>query len=85
MGQGLGSRGAARGVRLVRGRCRRPVAAPAAATKASDESGKPTLSKDEIRKLEAKCSDEADAKHLHGEPRKAFRNSCKSRGGLKPA
>lgn len=60
-------------------------ATPGATTKASDESGKPTLSKDEIRKLEAKCSDEADAKHLHGEPRKMFRNTCKSKGGLKPA
>ena len=57
-------------------------ATPAATTKASDVSGKPSLSKDEIRKLEAKCSDEADAKHLHGEPRKMFRNACKSRGGL---
>lgn len=60
-------------------------AAPAAASKASDEPGKPTLSKGEIRKLDAKCSDEADAKHLHGEPRRMFRNACKSKGGLKPA
>ena len=59
-------------------------AAPAAASKGSDEAGKPALSKGEIRKLEAKCSDEADAKHLHGEPRKSFRAACKSKAGLKP-
>ena len=62
---------------------------PAAANKASeakpsDDSGKPALSKGELRRLDAKCSDEADAKHLHGEPRKAFRSACKSKGGLKP-
>ena len=64
-------------------------AKPATATKAldsksSDDAGKPTMSKGEIRKLDAKCSDEADAKHLHGEPRKTFRAACKSKGGLKP-
>ncbi len=62
----------------------KPAASPAA-TKASDDAGKPALTKSEIRKLDAKCSDEADAKHLHGEPRKTFRNACKSKGGLKPA
>ena len=60
-------------------------AKPPAGAKAPDDAGKPALSKGEIRRLEAKCSDEADAKHLHGDARRAFRTSCKNRGGLKPA
>ena len=64
-------------------------AKPATTTKASenkssDDRGKPIMSKGEVRKLDAKCSDEADAKHLHGEPRKTFRAACKSKGGLNP-
>ena len=50
-------------------------AAPSPAAKTSDDAGKPALSKSEIRKLDAKCSDEADAKHLHGEARKTFRSA----------
>ena len=42
------------------------VTTKASDTKSSDDAGRPALSKGEIRKLDAKCPDEADAKHLHG-------------------
>ena len=39
---------------------------------------KPDSSPDEAKKAKAKeCSDQADAKKLHGEARKAFRAKCK--------
>jgi hypothetical protein len=33
------------------------------------------------RAISLSCSQQADAKHLHGKARKAFRSQCKRRGG----
>jgi hypothetical protein len=47
--------------------------APAAGTPAKSDAGKTAISK--------ACSQQADAKGLHGEPRKKFRSACKKNGG----
>jgi psiF repeat len=49
-------------------------AAPAAATKTTDA----TADKSAISKA---CSQQADAKGLHGKARKKFRSQCKKNGG----
>ena len=47
--------------------------APAAGTPAKSDAGKTAISK--------ACSQQADAKGLHGEARKKFRSACKKNGG----
>jgi hypothetical protein len=49
----------------------------------SDVAKKPAMSKDEMRKAADKCSDEADAKKLTGDSRKAFRRACIRKAGAK--
>jgi hypothetical protein len=46
---------------------------PAAAQPSATSAGK--------RSISLSCSQQADAKHLHGKARKAFRSQCKRRGG----
>jgi hypothetical protein len=47
--------------------------APAAGTPAKSDAGKSAISK--------ACSDQANAKGLHGDARKKFRSACKKNGG----
>jgi hypothetical protein len=47
--------------------------APAAGTPAKSDAGKSAISK--------ACSQQADAKGLHGKDRKKFRSECKKNGG----
>lgn len=56
-------------------------AAPAPAAKTTTTSSKSIAAKKAISKA---CSDQANAKGLHGEERKKFRAACKKNGG-KPA
>ena len=41
----------------------------------------PSATSPDKRAISLSCSQQADAKHLHGKARKAFRNQCKRRGG----
>ena len=49
-----------------------PADKPAAASK---------MGADEKKAISKACSDQANAKGLHGKPRKAFRSQCKKNGG----
>ena len=53
-------------------------AAPAPAAKTTTTSSKSTAAKEAISKA---CSDQANAKGLHGDERKKFRAACKKNGG----
>ena len=50
-----------------------PAPASAAGTPAKSDAGKSAISK--------ACSQQADAKGLHGDARKKFRSACKKNGG----
>ena len=39
------------------------------------------MSQDQKKAIAKSCSDQANAKGLHGEPRKKFRSECKKAGG----
>jgi len=39
------------------------------------------MSQDQKKMIAKTCSDQANAKGLHGEPRKKFRSECKKAGG----
>jgi hypothetical protein len=52
-----------------------PADKPAAASK---------MSADEKKAISKACSDQANAKGLHGEARKKFRSECKHAGGKAP-
>ncbi len=41
----------------------------------------PKMSADEKKAISKACSDQANAKGLHGEARKKFRSECKKAGG----
>jgi hypothetical protein len=52
-----------------------PAAPPAAGSK---------MTADQKKAISKSCSDQANAKGLHGEPRKKFRSACKKAGGKAP-
>jgi hypothetical protein len=52
-----------------------PVAPPAAGSK---------MTADQKKAISKSCSDQANAKGLHGEARKKFRSACKKAGGKAP-
>jgi len=54
-----------------------PAAAPAAATKPAAK----TAMSPEKKAISKACSDQANAKGLHGKERKKFRAECKRKGG----
>jgi hypothetical protein len=54
-------------------RFRNPTNSPAAAQPSATSAGK--------RSISLSCSQQADAKHLHGKARKTFRSHCMRRGG----
>jgi hypothetical protein len=42
------------------------------------------MTADQKKAISKSCSDQANAKGLHGEPRKKFRSACKKAGGKAP-
>jgi hypothetical protein len=44
----------------------------------------PPISQDQKRSISKSCTDQANAKRLHGKERKKFRSECKKKGGGKP-
>ena len=59
------------------------IAAGSASAQTPPPSGTPsgTPSATDKAAISKACSDQANAKGLHGKPRKAFRAACKKRGG----
>jgi psiF repeat-containing protein len=52
-----------------------------APTPAAQPSSTPEMSKPDKRAVSKACSDQANAKNLHGKVRKKFRSECKRNGG----
>jgi hypothetical protein len=52
-----------------------------APTPAAQPASTPEMSKPDKRAVSKACSDQANAKNLHGKARKKFRSECKRNGG----
>ena len=57
------------------------VTAVASAQSPSPSAATPVASSEEKQAISKACSDQANAKGLHGKARKKFRSQCKKRGG----
>jgi hypothetical protein len=58
-----------------------PAAAPADQGAPPAKTKKPKMSTSDKKAISKACSDQANAKGLHGEERKKFRADCKKNGG----
>jgi hypothetical protein len=58
-----------------------PAPAPSTAAPAAQSAAPAKMSADDKKAVSKSCSDQANAKSLHGKARKKFRSDCKHTGG----